>query len=110
MKVYRIQDRHGLGPFHRDARGRGVNLRAELSLFFPNPEPGEFCGWGYRDLTGISRLAEGLERKWTDEGFFVVMLNAHRILWEDDVRKEVLFVCRRPLALAAIRLPWPCRS
>ena len=114
MRVFRIQDCHGRGPFipgfsaqwadetFRDCTAPlptwmdefGADLLDRLGL------PGEFFGSAVRSANQISRWFSAREQaRLASLGFHVVKLNVDRILAESE--NQLVFARRRPLSRGA---------
>lgn len=120
MRVFRIQDADGRGPFKPGFSSSWTDEEFAPSMLSLPPWgtefgwdliekkgwPGEHFGTAVRSLSALNRWFSPTEqRKLSILGYRAVELRADRILAESDC--QLVFARRKPLRLGAKPQPWP---
>ena len=116
MRVYRVQDAEGRGPYRPGMSSRWVDENdipppptwiAEFGEgVMQKLRPGEFVGCGVRNLAQLSKWFSETEMpRLRALGYKLVVLNAERILGESP--NQVVFARRRPLTEGVTIVRYP---
>ncbi len=116
MRVYRIQDAEGRGPFRPGVSSQWVDKNDLLppptwmgefgGHLMKELRPGEFAGCAVRELAQLSKWFSPTEMpRLRALGYRLVALHADRILAQSP--NQVVFARRRPLNSGATILRYP---
>ena len=119
MRVFRVQDWRGRGPFKPGLSERWLDRELApgreylpdfmsefgLDVLVQLGQPGEFYGCAVRTLPELDRWFSPTERVRLEFlGYNIVSLRAHRIVAESP--NQMLIARRKPFKAGAVILPW----
>jgi hypothetical protein len=116
MRVYRVQDAEGRGPYRPGMSSRWVDKNDELpppdwitefgAAIMKDRRPDEFVGCGVRDLDQLSKWFSPTEMpRLRALGYRLVAMNIDRILAQST--NQIVFARTRPLnrSVTIVRFP-----